>query len=253
MGTLDGKIALITGAGQGIGRGVALALAREGAAVAVTGRTESKLVDTVEEIRALGGDAEPIVCDISDLDQVTATVQRTVDRFGGIDVLVLNASLNPLGPLLGLKPSLMDKAYRTGPLAALHAMQLVHPVMKARGGGSIVTMVTSAAVRWDTSGYGGYASVKEALRSLTRTAASEWGVDGIRVNAVAPHALSPGLKWWTETNPEEAAEFVKSIPLRRIGDPEQDIGRAVAWIVSDEARYLTGATVPLDGGQARWS
>ena len=84
-------------------------------------------------------------------------------------------------------------------------------------------------------------------------AAAEWGVDGIRVNAVAPHAMSPGLQWWTENRPEEAAAFVKSIPLRRIGDCEEDIGRAIAWIVGDDARYLTGATVPLDGGQARWS
>ncbi|MGU3582215.1 SDR family NAD(P)-dependent oxidoreductase [Rhodococcus sp. C26F] len=250
---LDGRVALITGAGQGIGQGVAFALAREGVAIAVAGRTESKLIDTAEQIRAFGGTAEPVVCDIADPDAIAAAVDRTVRAFGGVDVLVNNASFNPLGPLLDLKPAVLEKAYRSGPLAALHAMQLVHPIMKERGGGSVVNMVTSAAVRWDASGYGGYASTKEALRSLTRTAASEWGVDGIRVNAIAPHALSPGLKWWTETNPEEAAEFVQTIPLRRIGDPEEDIGRAVAWIVSDDARYLTGATIPLDGGQARWA
>ncbi|NLV79475.1 MAG: SDR family oxidoreductase [Rhodococcus sp.] len=253
MGTADGKIAFITGAGQGVGQGIAFALAREGAAVAVAGRTESKLVDTVETIRGFGGVAEPIVCDVADHAQITDAIERTVEVLGGVDILVNNASLNPRGPLLELTPDVMEKAYRSGPLAALHAMRLVHPIMKARGGGSIVNMVTSAAVRWDTSGYGGYASVKEALRSLTRTAASEWGVDGIRVNAVAPHALSPGLKWWTENQPEEAAEFVKSIPLGRIGDCEEDIGRAVAWLVGDGARYLTGATVPLDGGQARWA
>ncbi|MEE2033438.1 SDR family NAD(P)-dependent oxidoreductase [Rhodococcus chondri] len=252
MDKLDGKVALITGAGQGVGQGVAFALARAGAAIAVTGRTEAKLARTVEQIRGFGGTAEAIVCDISDTAQITETVERTVELLGGVDILVNNASLNPLGPLLDLTPELMEKAYRSGPIAALHAMQAVYPSMKARGGGSIVNMVSSAAVRWDMSGYGGYASVKEALRSLSRTAAAEWGIDGIRVNAVAPHALSPGLQWWTETHPDEAAEFVRSIPLRRIGDPEQDIGRAVAWIVSDDARYLTGATVPLDGGQARW-
>lgn len=253
MGTLDGKIALITGAGQGVGQGIAFAMAREGAAIAVTGRTESKLTATVEQIREFGGTAEAIVCDIAETEQITAAVARTVESFGGVDVLVNNASLNPLGPLLDLTPDLMQKAYASGPIAALHAMQAVHPIMKERGGGSIVNLVTSAAVRWDTSGYGGYASIKEALRSLTRTAASEWGRDGIRVNAVAPHALSPGLKWWTENRPEEAAEFVKTIPLQRIGDCEADIGRAVVWIVGDDARYLTGATIPLDGGQARWS
>lgn len=253
MGKLDGKVALITGAGQGIGQGVALALAREGALIAVTGRTESKLDDTVRQIREVGGTAEALVCDISDLDRITATVDRTVELFGGVDILVNNASLNPLGPVLDLTPQLMEDAYRSGPIAALHAMQTVHPIMKARGGGAIVNMVTSAAVRWDMSGYAGYASVKEALRSLSRAAASEWGADGIRVNAVAPHAMSPGLKWWTENRPEEAAAFVATIPMGRIGDCEEDIGRAVAWIVSDDARYLTGATIPLDGGQARWA
>lgn len=253
MGTLEGKVAFITGAGQGVGQGIAFALAREGASIAVSGRTESKLTDTVEQIRAFGGTAEPIVCDIADTAQITAAIDRTVEVFGGVDILVNNASLNPLGPLLELTPELMAKAYGSGPIAALHAMQAVYPIMKERGGGNIVNLVTSAAVRWDTSGYGAYASVKEALRSLTRTAASEWGPDNIRVNAVSPHALSPGLKWWTENRPEEAAEFVATIPLRRIGECEEDIGRAVAWIVSDSARYLTGATVPLDGGQARWS
>ncbi|MFD6673741.1 SDR family NAD(P)-dependent oxidoreductase [Rhodococcus zopfii] len=252
-GTLEGKVAFVTGAGQGVGQGVAFALAREGASIAVTGRTEAKLVDTVDRIRAIGGTAEPILCDIADTARISAAIETTVEVFGGVDILVNNASLNPLGPLLGLTSELMAKAYASGPIAALHAMQAVYPIMKERGGGNIVNMVSSAAVRWDTSGYGGYASVKEALRSLTRTAASEWGPDNIRVNAVAPHALSPGLQWWTENRPEEAAEFVKSIPLRRIGDCEDDIGRAVAWIVSDGARYLTGATVPLDGGQARWS
>jgi NAD(P)-dependent dehydrogenase (short-subunit alcohol dehydrogenase family) len=253
MGTLDGKVAFITGAGQGVGQGIAFALAREGAAVAVTGRTESKLVETVEHIRGFGGTAEPITCDISDTEQITAAVEKTVEAFGGVDILVNNASLNPLGPVLDLTPDLMMKAYQSGPVASLHAMQTVYPIMKQRGGGSIVNMVSSAAVRWDMSGYGGYASVKEALRSLTRAAAAEWGADGIRVNAVAPHALSPGLKWWTENRPDEAAEFIKSIPLGRIGDCEEDIGRPIVWIVGDDARYLTGATIPLDGGQARWS
>lgn len=251
--SLEGKVAFITGAGQGVGQGVAFALAKEGASIAVVGRTESKLVDTVEQIRGFGGTAEPIVCDIAETARITDAVDRTVEVFGGIDILVNNASLNPLGSLMELSTDLMEEAYRSGPIAMLHAMQLAYPIMKERGGGSVVNMVTSASVRWDASGYGGYATVKEAMRSLTRTAASEWGPDNIRVNAVAPHALSPGLQWWTDNRPEEAAEFVKSIPMRRIGDCEQDIGRAVAWLVGDGARYLTGATVPLDGGQARWS
>ena len=253
MGTLDGKVALITGAGQGVGEGIALALAKEGAAIAVAGRTEEKLVRTCATIAAFGGVAEPVVCDVSDDAQIQVAVQRSVDLFGGVDILVNNANSKALGRLLDVDCALLEQAYATGPLAALRLMQACHPLMKARGGGAIINMVSSAAVRWDTSNYGAYASAKEAMRSLTRTAASEWGQDGIRVNAVAPHASSPGLKWWIEKNPQEAAEFVKTIPLGRVGNCEQDIGRAVAFLVGPDAGYLTGATIPLDGGQARWS
>ncbi len=253
MGTLDGKVALITGAGQGVGEGIALALAKEGAAIAVAGRTESKLQRTCALIAELGGRAEPVVCDVSVPEQIPGVVDRTVDCFGGVDILINNANQTALGRLLDIDPAILEKAYATGPLAALRLMQACHPRMVARGGGAIINMVSSAAVRWDASNYGAYASAKEAMRSLTRTAASEWGADGIRVNAVAPHALSPGLAWWTKKNPEEATAFVQTIPLGRIGDCERDIGRAVAFLVGPDAGYLTGATIPLDGGQARWS
>ncbi|WP_063034118.1 SDR family NAD(P)-dependent oxidoreductase [Nocardia grenadensis] len=253
MGSLDGKVAIVTGSGQGVGQGIAYALAAAGAAIAVVGRTESKLLATTEHIRAAGGRAAPVVCDIGATDRLQPLVEQVAELFGGVDILINNANQSALGPLLDITPKHMNEALTTGPVATLRLMQACHPYMKARGGGAIVNMVTSAAVRWDASGYGLYAATKEAMRSLTRTAASEWGRDGIRVNAVAPHALSPGLKWWTERNPEEAAEFVATIPLGRIGDCENDIGRAVAFLVGPDAGYLTGATIPLDGGQARWS
>ncbi|WP_420881551.1 SDR family NAD(P)-dependent oxidoreductase [Rhodococcus sp. (in: high G+C Gram-positive bacteria)] len=253
MGTLDGKVALITGAGQGIGQGVAFALAREGADIAVVGRTESKLVDTCAELSRLGVRAEPIVCDVSDHDALEPLVDKTVESLGGVDILVNNAVSSELGDLLDIDLDKVERSFMTGPLAALRLMRACHPHMKARGGGSIINMVTSAAVRWDQGGYGAHAASKEALRSFSRTAASEWGVDGIRVNAVAPHALSPALARWTAERPEEAKAFVKTIPLGRIGECEDDIGRAVAFLVGPDARYLTGATIPLDGGQARWN
>jgi NAD(P)-dependent dehydrogenase (short-subunit alcohol dehydrogenase family) len=101
------------------------------------------------------------------------------------------------------------------------------------------------------AGYGAYAAVKQAIRSLTRAAAAEWGPEGIRVLNIAPHADSPGLKWWIENNPAEAAAFFKTIPLRRIGRCEEDIGRAIVGLCAPEMAYLTGATIPLDGGQAK--
>jgi len=252
MAILDGKIALITGAGQGVGQGIAFALAKEGAAIAVLGRTESKLQDTCKAIEGFGGRAAPILCDVRSAEGIGQAVQRTVEIFGGIDILVNNANDGGPGTLLGTSDEDFQKHFDIGPLATFRFMKACQPIMKARGGGSIINMASSAAKRWDASGYGVYASVKEATRSLTRAAACEWGADGIRVNAVAPHALSPGMNWWVENNPEEARAFFKTIPLGRVGDCENDIGRAVVFLVSSEFGYMSGATIPLDGGQAYW-
>lgn len=252
MGTLDGKVALVTGAGQGIGRGISLALAKEGAAIAVAGRTESKLLDTCALLSDLGAVAEPVVCDVSDRANVAAAVEKTVSVLGSVDILVNNANDCKPGPILSIDDDEYLKSFATGPLATLRLMQLCHPHMKARGGGVIINLVTSAAVRWDASNYGAYGSIKEGMRSLTRAAACEWGVDKIRVLSVAPHASTPALEGWMERNPEESAAFVAGIPLGRVGDPETDIGRAVVFLVGDDAGYLTGATIPLDGGQSRW-
>ncbi|GAA1297658.1 short-chain dehydrogenase [Planotetraspora silvatica] len=250
MGSLDGKVAIVTGAGQGVGQGIALALASEGASVAVVGRTMAKLETTCGLVRERGATAEPFLCDVGVTDTVPSVVDEVAARFGGVDILVNNAYSGSYGTLLSMSDAAFQKGFRSGPFAAFAFMKACHPHMKRRGGGSIVNLVTSAMVRWDPTTYGAYAAAKQALRSLTRTAAAEWGPDGIRANSIAPHALSPGLKWWTETNPEEAEEFRRTIPLGYIGDCEQDIGRAVVALVGPDLRYLTGATVPLDGGQA---
>lgn len=250
MASLSGQVALVTGAGQGVGQGIALALAGEGADVAVVGRTLEKLDSTCELLRARGVRAEPFVCDIVQVDTVAGVVEQVAGTMGRIDILVNNAYTGAYGPLLSLTDEAVLRAFSSGPLATLAFMRACHPHLAAHGNGHIVNMVTAAMVRWDPTTYGAYAASKQAVRSLTRTAAVEWAADGIRANNIAPHALSPGLKGWTERFPEEAAEFVSSIPMGRIGDCEQDIGRAVVALVSSDLRYLTGATLPLDGGQA---
>lgn len=250
MGVLEGKVALVTGAGQGVGQGVAVALAAEGAAIAVVGRTLDKLRATCGAIGRQGGRAEPFVCDVMDAAQIGRCVDAVVERFGGVQILVNNAQVVPLGRLLDVTDDAFLAGIESGPLATLRMMRACYPHLK--GDGVIVNFASSAAVRWDASGYGAYAAAKQAIRALTRAAACEWGVDGIRVNAVAPHALSPGLKGWVDANPHEAAAFFKTIPLGRVGDCERDIGRAIVFLASADASYLTGATLPLDGGQAYW-
>ncbi|MDH4611436.1 SDR family oxidoreductase [Pseudomonas sp. BN102] len=250
MSMLQDKVALVTGGGQGVGQGIAYSLAAEGAKVAVAGRTLATLEETCAEIRRRGGTALAVACDVMSQTDIDRCVAQVVEAFGGLNILVNNAHIVPLGSILEVTDETFMKGIDSGPMATLRLMRACYPHLK--GEGSVVNLASSAAVRWDASGYGHYAATKEAIRSLSRAAACEWGVDGIRVNVIAPHALSPGLRGWIEANPVEAEAFFSSIPLRRVGDCEHDIGRTVAFLVSDNARYLTGATIPLDGGQAYW-
>lgn len=248
MTFLNGKTAIVTGGGQGVGLGIAHALARAGASVMISGRTEATLVDAAATMDG----ARWMVADVRDPDALEKLVGRAVAEMGGVDILVNNAQQVPLGRLADISDEAFLAGFESGPMAALRLMRLVAPVMKARGGGAIFNLVSSAAVRWDMAGFGAYGAVKQAMRVLTRAAASEWGPDRIRVLAIAPHALTPAMEKWIAANPDEARAFFRTIPLGKIGDPEADIGRAVAMLAADEMGYLTGATIPLDGGQANF-
>jgi NAD(P)-dependent dehydrogenase (short-subunit alcohol dehydrogenase family) len=249
MGTLDGKIAIVTGAGQGVGEGIALALAKEGAAIVAAGRTEAKVIATAGKIEAIGGRALPVLCDVCKPADIAATVDRTLAAFGGIDILINNAQIVHKDLLDNLDDGQFTDVFDSGPFATFRFMKAVKPHMKSRGGGNIVNLATSGAVRWDAKGYGVYAAAKQAIRSLTRAAAHEWAKDGIRVNTIAPIAMTPALKDWIASDPGSEA-FLDGIPMGRVGDPEKDIGRAVVFLCGPDAGYVTALTMPLDGGQA---
>ena len=253
MENLKGKVALVTGAGQGVGLGIAQALAARGATVALVGRTLSKLEDAAAQIKAAGGNAAPFSCDVKDAAAISKTVEDVAASLGGIDILVNNAQEVPMGPLLKLDDDAFSAGFDSGPLATLRFMKACHPHMVKRGGGVIINLTSSATRRWDMSGYGAYAAVKEAIVSLSRAATSEWGGDNIRVLIIAPLAGSPALEWWIRTNPEESEAYFKTIPLHRVGECEGDIGRAVAALCGPEFGYLTGAIIPLDGGQGNFA
>lgn len=246
--TLTGKIALITGAGQGVGQGIALAMADQGAKIAVTGRTLEKLETSCELVRARGVEAIAVQCDVKDALSLESCVNTVVEQLGTIDILVNNAQEVPLGELHSISDDAFEAGWQSGPQAVLRMMKLCHPHLK--GGGCIINLASTAAKRWDAKGYGAYAAVKEAIRSLTRAAACEWAMDGIRSNVILPHATSPGLKWWIENSPEEAAEFIATIPMQRVGDCEKDIGSFVAMLCSDACAYVNGQSIAVDGGQA---
>ncbi|WP_029923156.1 SDR family NAD(P)-dependent oxidoreductase [Nevskia soli] len=248
MSKLKGKVALVTGAGQGVGQGIAFALAQEGVAVAVTGRTLSKVEKTAAEIVKRGGKALALECDVKDAASLQRSVEQTVKQLGGLNILVNNAQEVPLGPLLGVSDEGFTNGWESGPLATFRLMKLSHPHLE--GDGCIINLASPAAMRWDASNYGVYAAVKEAIRSLTRAAACEWAKDGIRTNAILPLANSPGMEWWTREHPQEAAAFIATVPMQRVGECEADIGRFVVSLCSDDCRYINGQSIAVDGGQA---
>lgn len=247
MRELDGKVAIITGAGQGVGQGIAFALSDLGASVVAAGRTLAKVEATAVEIERRGGRAIAVECDVNDLSSLEALVAASTQQLGGINILVNNAQEVPLGTLLEVGDEDFSRGFTSGPLATHRLMKLCYPHLK--GDGSIINLASTAGRRWDMSGYGAYGAVKEAIRCLTRAAACEWGKDNIRTNVILPHATSPGLKWWVENCPEEAEEFIASIPMQRIGECEEDIGRAVARMCTADMAYMNGQSIALDGGQ----
>jgi meso-butanediol dehydrogenase/(S,S)-butanediol dehydrogenase/diacetyl reductase len=248
MGILDGKTAIVTGGGQGVGRGIALALAAEGAAVVLAGRTEATLEETRHDIERRGGRAAASVCDITVPDDVDACIALALESFGSIDILVNNAALVPHGTLLDIDEELVEAAWQAGPTATMRLMRRCHPHL--RGGGVIVNVSSGVALAATAPNRAAYAMVKSALNALSRAAAMEWAADGIRVNAIMPFAMTDAVARYMEGEPALAAATVAQVPLGRVGDPEADIGRAVVFLAGTDSAYLTGATLPLDGGLA---
>lgn len=250
MAVLDGKRAIVTGGGQGVGRGIALALANEGAAVVIAGRTAAKVESVAGEIESRGGTAHAVEADVKRPADVARCVDTAVERLGGLEILVNNAQEVPRGPMLAVTDEAAQAGWESGPLATLRSMRAAHPHLAASGAGVIVNLASRAGVRPNPRGSGVYAAVKEAIRAMTRAAAVEWADDGIRVLAIMPLAHSPALADLERHEPEAYHRALASIPMGRFGDPEIDIGRVVVFLASDDARFLTGITIPIDGGAA---
>jgi NAD(P)-dependent dehydrogenase (short-subunit alcohol dehydrogenase family) len=248
---LDGKTAIVTGAGSGVGRGVAIALARAGAKTVVSSRTVERCDAVVDEITAIGGEAMAVECDVRIQDHIDACVARTLDGFGGIDILV-NAADDPRVdvPFLELTEEVMLASWQTGVMGTLRFSQAVVPHMLARENGVMVNVASGAGLL-APPGMAAYSAAQEAIRSLTRTAAIELGPLGIRVNVICPVASgSESLDRWVMRDPERLASYVANTPLRRVGDPVDDVGEGVVFLCSSLSRYVTGTTLMLDGGRS---
>jgi meso-butanediol dehydrogenase/(S,S)-butanediol dehydrogenase/diacetyl reductase len=246
MSFLNGKTAIVTGGGHGVGRGIAIALSDAGAGVVVCGRTPATLAAVCSEIEARGGAALDVRCDITDAEDRRNLIAATLARFGGIDILINNAALVPHGSLLDIDDGLIQGTWDAGPIATLQLMRLCHPHLK--GGGAIVNVSSGASIAAKVPQRGIYAAVKAALNAISRAAAREWGPDGIRVNTIMPFARTEAVDRYFANEPDHANAVLAGVPLGRVGDCVEDIGRAVAFLVGPDSRYLTGASIALDGG-----
>jgi NAD(P)-dependent dehydrogenase (short-subunit alcohol dehydrogenase family) len=247
---LTGHTIIVTGGTRGIGLGIVRVLGRAGAELMVTGRKPARLEKLSEELTAADVPHRTMQADVAKKETSEAVVAATLEAFGKIDGLVANAqSYRPVTKLEFVEESDFDLVLETGPKGTLFLMQAVLPAMRERGRGRIVTFGSSMG-NTGVPGYGPYSAAKEAVRSLTRTAAREWGQYGITVNCVCPASVAHRMST-AETGSERAkafAEMYENHPLGRDGDPEEDIAPTITFLLSDASQYLTGQTLMVDGG-----
>ena len=244
---LVGKVALIAGASRGIGAVTARAFAEAGAAVVLAARDQTALEAVAEEIRQSGGRAVAVRADLGDATLVEQLVQTALDTFGRLDAAFNNATDGPLpAPLADIDPAGFDRALCGNVRTTFLGMKYQIQAMLRTGGGAIVNMASVAGVH-GVANLAGYVAGKAGIIALTKVAALDYADRGIRVNVVAPgpilthHLLAAG-----EEAQRQAGE---ATPMRRVGQP-REVSAAVVWLCSDEASYITGATLPIDGGQS---
>lgn len=261
MGYFQGKTVLITGGGKAtlsdgsagsIGYGIAIAFAKEGANLVITGRNLQKLQDAKEDLERLYGvRVLPIQADISagsdNAATAAAVVQQAVDAFGSIDVLINNAQASASGvKLTDHTTAQFDLAVYSGLYATFHYMQAAYPHL-AKAKGSVINFASGAGL-FGNFGQSAYAAAKEGIRGLTRVAATEWAKDGINVNVICPLAWTAQLEQFQKAYPDAFEKNVHTPPAGYFGQPEADIGRVCVQISHPDFKYMTGETLTLEGG-----
>ncbi len=244
---LTGQVAIITGSSRGIGRSAAEIMAALGARVVISSRKSEACEEVAKTIRASGGDAIAIPCNVSRRDEVEALVAQTVRHYGRVDILVCNAAVNPAyGPLGQLSDEAFDKIMGTNVKSNLWLCNLIIPGMAERGGGAVVFVSSIAGIRGNEV-IGAYGISKAADFALARNLAVEWGPRNVRVNCVAPGLVKTEFARALWEDAQKLAKRTERTPLRRIGTPEE-IGSIVAFLASPAANFITGETIVADGG-----
>jgi len=244
---LTGKVAIITGSSRGIGRASAELLAQMGAKVVVSSRKADACEEVANGIKAAGGDAIVIPCNISRQNEVHALVDGTVKRYGGLDILVCNAAVNPYyGPLLDITDEAFDKIMGSNVKSNIWLAARAIPKMAERGQGSVIIISSIGGLRGSTV-IGAYGISKAADFALARSLAGEWGPKKIRVNCIAPGLVKTDFAKALWEDEERLKRRTANTPLRRIGEPHEIAG-AVGYLASDASTFMTGQTIVIDGG-----
>lgn len=257
MGIFNEKVAIITGGGKAksIGYGIAVAYAKEGANLVLTGRNEQKLLDAQEELERLYGiKVLALQADVNPGDEsekrVKYVVDKTIETFGRIDVLINNAQASASGvPLSEQTKDDFDLGIYSGLYATFYYMRECYPYLKVTQG-SVINFASGAGL-FGNSGQCSYAAAKEGIRGLSRVAATEWGNDNINVNVVCPLAMTSQLENFKIAYPEAYEKNLKAVPMGRFGDPEKDIGRVCVLLGSSDFKYMSGETITLEGGMGQ--
>ena len=246
MQRLRGKTAIVTGSSYGIGRGIAIFFAQEGANVVVNySKSEEKAQQVVSEIIEEGLTAIAVKADVSRSDEVKKLIDTCVRSYGRLDILVNNAGILPFGSIEEITDDILDRVYKVNFYGTFYCCREAVPIMKKQKYGKIVNISSIAGQRGDHTTAACYGSSKGAMSVLTKSLARQLGPFGINVNAVAPHAIiTPMMDYWGE---DKRNEMMEKIPIRRLGTP-RDVAVAVLFLVSDEADFITGQIINVNGG-----
>ncbi len=251
MSRFDGKVAIVTGSGTGLGKSYVKALCKEGAKVVIAEFNEDLGKACENELAEMGYDVKFIKVNVADEENIKSMIEETISKYGKIDILINNAQATDKNALPTLVEEttvdLMKLCWTTGALGTFFCTKYAVPYMKKQGYGRIVNTASGSGVRGMKT-FVAYGSQKEAIRGLTRVCATELGEFGITCNVICPGALTEASKLWKEAAPNEYEAIVSPQPIKRLGDPDTDIAPVVMFLVSDDAQYVTGQTIGVDGG-----
>lgn len=244
---LHGKVALISGASKGIGEAMAKGLAEFGARVVVSSRDQSAVDEVAQAIRTDGFEATGIAANIGRIGDIDQLVAKTVEVYGGIDIIINNAAANPVfGPIQNTEESAFDKIIDVNLKGPFELCKKAYPIMQQRGGGSIIH-ISSIGGLTPEAGIGIYSVSKAAIISLSKAMAQDWGADNIRVNAICPGLIKTRFSEALWNDDDILQRFLKKTPLGRVGIP-QDIAGLAVFLASDAAGYCSGGVYAVDGG-----